>query len=362
MATPKGTLWEIESHTEAKHEILRRYLSAWFPILDKYKRLVYIDGFAGPGRYKGGEPGSPIIALDVAIHNKKPLVSEIVFWFIEENAGRIKHLNSELSNIKVPSNFILNVVEGRFEDNFSKIKKSVDLGLNKSIPTFAFLDPFGFVGLPYTILANLLKYRSTEVFITFMVDSMNRFIEEPGSQRHILEFFGTDEALEIIKKKGDRVKNLRALYQKQLNKIACFVRFFEMRNKSNRKIYYLFFATNNATGFKKMKESMWKVDESGNFRFSDSTDPNQEVLFDPGIEQIQILSTILLKQFSGQKNILEQDIEKYVEIETIFTEKHMKRALRKLEEENKIYVNNLKVNGKPRIRNKFPEDTIISFI
>ena len=27
------TVWQIEEHTKAKHEILRRYLSAWFPIL-----------------------------------------------------------------------------------------------------------------------------------------------------------------------------------------------------------------------------------------------------------------------------------------------------------------------------------------
>lgn len=38
MAIPKETIWEIEPHTQAKHEILRRYLSAWFPILGKYNK------------------------------------------------------------------------------------------------------------------------------------------------------------------------------------------------------------------------------------------------------------------------------------------------------------------------------------
>jgi three-Cys-motif partner protein len=64
MAKPTETLWEIEPHTKAKHEILRRYLGAWFPILgSKIPKIVYIDGFCGPGRYKGGEEGSPIIAI-----------------------------------------------------------------------------------------------------------------------------------------------------------------------------------------------------------------------------------------------------------------------------------------------------------
>ena len=32
----------------------------------KNRRLVYIDGFAGPGGYTNAEKGSPIIALEVA--------------------------------------------------------------------------------------------------------------------------------------------------------------------------------------------------------------------------------------------------------------------------------------------------------
>jgi len=30
------------------------------------KTIVYVDGFSGPGEYTGGEPGSPIIALETA--------------------------------------------------------------------------------------------------------------------------------------------------------------------------------------------------------------------------------------------------------------------------------------------------------
>jgi three-Cys-motif partner protein len=85
MAVPKETIWEIDLHTQAKHEILRRYLGAWFPILSRYSgRIVYIDGFAGPGRYKGGEPGSPLVALDVALTHRKTLDGELIFLFIDE--------------------------------------------------------------------------------------------------------------------------------------------------------------------------------------------------------------------------------------------------------------------------------------
>lgn len=58
MSTPKETLWTIEPHTVAKHEILQRYLSAWFAILgNSFPRILYLDAFCGPGRYSGGEVG-----------------------------------------------------------------------------------------------------------------------------------------------------------------------------------------------------------------------------------------------------------------------------------------------------------------
>ena len=60
-------LWEASPHTLAKIEIVRRYLYLWFSILGtRNKRLVYIDGFAGPGRYANSEQGSPVAALQAA--------------------------------------------------------------------------------------------------------------------------------------------------------------------------------------------------------------------------------------------------------------------------------------------------------
>jgi three-Cys-motif partner protein len=66
VTAPKDIVWPLEPHTKGKHEVLRHYLEAWFPILGFTQgRIVFIDGFAGPGEYAGGEKGSPLIALDV---------------------------------------------------------------------------------------------------------------------------------------------------------------------------------------------------------------------------------------------------------------------------------------------------------
>ena len=56
---------------------LRAYWGAWVAILSRQgakvnssRPLRYVDGFAGPGVYDKGEPGSPILALKVALSHE----------------------------------------------------------------------------------------------------------------------------------------------------------------------------------------------------------------------------------------------------------------------------------------------------
>lgn len=81
MAAPKETVWRREDHTEGKHLVLGHYLEAWFPILgmgDRNGRILFIDGFAGPGEYGGGEEGSPVVAMRVlAKHSARELINSV---------------------------------------------------------------------------------------------------------------------------------------------------------------------------------------------------------------------------------------------------------------------------------------------
>ncbi len=282
MATPSDVLWPCEPHTRAKHEILKKYLQRWFPILNKHNgRIIYIDGFAGPGRYKGGELGSPLIAIEAAATHRKALAGELAFLFTEEDPARVEHLKNEITTLKLPTHFEVHVETGRFDAHVTRLLDAVDRKGGRLAPTFALIDPFGFSGIPYALLQRLLQKRSCEVLVTFMVESINRWLEHPNDQvvRHIPETFGTPECLGIAKSTGNRIAELRDLYQRQLLKIARFVRYFEMRDSEGRVIYYLFFASNHALGHMKMKEAMFAVGDEGLYSFSDATDPNQAVLF-----------------------------------------------------------------------------------
>jgi three-Cys-motif partner protein len=90
---PRTTRWPLDPHTRAKHQILRSYLDAWLPIMARWNgRIIFLDGFAGPGRYAGGEEGSPLIALRALLEHPHmtplPSGAEIRFHFVEEQKDR----------------------------------------------------------------------------------------------------------------------------------------------------------------------------------------------------------------------------------------------------------------------------------
>lgn len=363
MAVPRETLWEIDPHTKAKHEILRRYLNAWFPILNRWnQRIVYIDGFSGPGRYKGGEKGSPRIALEVAINHCQTMRGELVFWFVDERIDRILHLKQELQGLSIPAHFKVKPESGKFHEKLGMLLDSMEAKRSNLAPTFAFIDPFGFSGIPFTLIERLLKQERCEAFITFMVDAINRFLEHPRHKvvQHIVDAFGTDKAIHIAESSGNRIDKLRTLYQERLRRVAKFVRYFEMRDQQDQPQYYLFFATNHELGHLKMKEAMWKVAPGGEFRFSDATNPNQFVLFesDPTV----ILAKELGDHFRGQGMTSVEAVRKYVENDTAYLTMHMKKVLRQEESAGKIKAEAEKAGGQKRRVNTYPDDARITFI
>src|SRR5262249_16357893 len=141
-----------------------------------------------------------------------------------------------------------------------------------------------------------------EVLITFMFEEINRFLSQGQQPDNFDDLFGCRDWRKgiNIRLPGDRIKFLHDLYQRQLTQAAGaeLVRSFAMRNERNTMDYFLFFATNNELGLKKMKEAMWRVDESGTYTFSDATDPNQSVLFSAEPDR-RLLARLMVNKFSG---------------------------------------------------------------
>jgi three-Cys-motif partner protein len=289
------------------------------------------------------------------------LRGKLVFLFIDERPDRIAQLEQELATFSLPLHFSVKAEAGVFHEKLAAILDDLEAQSSHIAPTFAFIDPFGFKGIPFDLVKRLLRHPRTEIFVTFMVDPINRFIEHPNDQvvQHIIDVFGSSKVLGVARGPGDRVKALRMLYQRQLEQVAKFVRYFEMRDAKNRTIYYLFFATNHPLGHVKMKKAFWKVDSERGFQFSDATNPNQLVMFE--MDPSPALAEILLQAYVSQTMGVEQ-IQCFVEEQTPFLATHMRSALKLLESKGQIMVKPLKRDGKKRRASTFPKDVIITFL
>jgi hypothetical protein len=197
-----------------------------------------------------------------------------------------------------------------------------------------------------------------------MVDAINRFLEHPKEKiaNHIDELFGTKECFDVAMRARDRIGALRDIYQRQLENVAKFVRYFEMRDANNRVQYLLFFASNHPMGHLKMKEAMWAVDTNGQFRFSDATNSLQAVLFEA--DYAPMLWNIIHAEFAG-KEVRTERILRFVNDETAFLEKHMKATLKEhldaVSESERILVRPVKADGKNWRHGTFPPGVFVRF-
>lgn len=279
------TIWPIEPHTRAKHEILRRYLGAWFPIVKRVNPsgLNYIDGFAGPGIYMDGEEGSPIIALRTAVEHVLPMPT-IYFGFIEKDRARAETLRRVLVERfpRLPENIEYEAFDGEFVEVMRNIMDDMEEKGQMLAPTFTFVDPFGYAGFPIQLISRLLRPRASEVLITFMASRLRRFLDE-FHESVIDELFGSGDWREARRLSGDRrVQFLLRLYVRRLMEAtpAKHVMTFEMVGRDGNAIYWLVFATKHPRGCEVMKEAMWGVDPSGTYRFFDAAEGVRSFILD----------------------------------------------------------------------------------
>lgn len=341
--------WDMAAHTAAKLEILGAYLRAWFPILSlgqNFDRIIYIDGFAGPGRYKQGEDGSPIVALKAALGAIKGQPQKpYEFHFVESKRRVAAALKANIDNLKqtraVPDTFEIFVHEREtFEEAYQGHIRA-RLMANPRAPAFALVDPFGWTGIPMAIFSELMRRPSTEMLLNFMFEEINRFINHPEQVKNFDDLFACQDWRQASGMTGGRRKRfIHDLYRDQLRGTAGakYVRSFEMRNERNVSDYFLYFATNKRLGLAKMKEAMWKVDPAGDFTFSDATNFDQAVLFQPEPDR-RALRRLIAERFASRKATVQQ-IENFVVEDTPFHAGHYRKVLAAMEVDDALkYLN-----------------------
>jgi three-Cys-motif partner protein len=351
MSDTLPTVWEGFAHTFAKHQILETYLKAWIPIMSRQSQklgiseteLLFVDGFAGPGSYAGGELGSPILAIKSVLEHSYDFPIPISFLFIEENDERHIALqnNVEKYRKKIEESRRINsmsVKKGDCEKVLKKVLDGYEKNKHKIGPAFFFLDQSGFSDVSMQLIHRIMSQPQCEVFSYLNWDHMNRFLTDQTKWASLDKAFGGLEWRPALKLES----NVRSVFMLKTYKTALkekgstkYVWHFAMCDANDKLLYWLFFCTNNLRGLEEMKRAMCKADPGYRFRFSDKDDPLQLNLF--GSYQDEMLAQDLAAILQG-KMLTASKVKEYVLTETpayIY-----KTSLKILEEKGLLMVRN----------------------
>lgn len=370
---PKTTKWNLDPHTEAKHELVRLYLEAWLPVMSMRKspprRLVLLDGFAGPGVYSRGERGSPLVALQTLLeHASFERMSQIRFNFVfcEIEPERFASLDEQVAAYKRmhrawPSNVHTYVKNLSFVDGGIWLAEQMDrIGKPRvQPPLFAFIDPFGVKGLPIDLIRRLMQPDGAEVLVNYMRNTVQRFAGAGNLDQHLRDLFGNEDFADIDDH-PDRQARLRAMYPDRLREVCGFEHTlsFEMVNLSGQS-YDLVYGTRSLMGIEKMKDAMWKIDPNGGFKFEDRRVGTLSFLASDAM-RIPMVKAELLRGLVNQGPVSDEDIRRFILLETPYRAAHWKAPLAELEKEGRVRL--VSTPSTNRRLGTYPKGTVVELV
>jgi len=361
------TIWKARPHTIAKIAILEDYLKKWFAVMGQTVRkpLVYIDGFAGPGRYTNHPTGSPIAALRAAQGSRGACGSRWIAQdthcvFIEYERDVFDHLVEHLAPFNGQSGLHIHPFHDSFEDGLLAGAQREPLILADGIPRFAFIDPFGPTKASFARVRQLLASPLAEVLVNLDADGIGRILKAGDWSRHeslLTVIFGDESWRDELTATDDfrgLCRQVLALYRKKLLAIPRveFVWSFEMAKKTDSIDYFLVFASRHPEGMRKMKESMKRIGQGDEYRFCDAA---------VGQEHIDLFSDADMDRASDQmreyfrgKHVAYRDLDLFALKETSYL--NPKKMAMRLEKRGLIHV--VAKDGVKRRPNGFKEEEI----
>ena len=271
--------------SERKDQILGYYLVPYLPKLRTQRRpICIVDGFAGPGQFEDGNPGSPlIICRTIDSEIKKDPALRVSALLIEPDEVLFEELKRRVQGFA-----FADARRAQFLDLVPLIEERA-----RTHSLFLYLDPFTVEGLAWEALDRVFAYlrtgTSVEILLNFNVDSLARrglaaltasppevsdeipLPEWEPVENPILadldRIVGGDWWQSILLESSpyaDRVKKLTSRFCLQLHNRFKEVCFHEVREKWQHLVpkYVLVFASRHPDALELMNDAMTKSREA----------------------------------------------------------------------------------------------------
>lgn len=361
---------ESSEQSRVKSIIVSKYFKAWAKVMIGAQRrfpgkadgkIVYVDLFAGPGRYKDGTTSTPLLVLEMAIGDDQ-IRKRLITIFNDKDKGSASSLMQEIKKLSgietlkyVPQIHTMEV-GADIVDIFQK---------TKSIPTLSFIDPWGYKGLSLQLVNSVVKDWGCDCIIFFNYNRINMGLCNELVKPHMDSLFG-EERVDVLRKRLLSLpsKKREATITEEICEALVemggkyILPFRFKNNRGMRTSHHLIFVSKNFKGYEIMKEIMAKESSATkqgvpSFEYNPA-DERQPFLFELS-RPLDGLEELLLDDFAGQKLSM-QNIYKQHSIDKLFIKSNYKQILLKLESTGRI-----KTFPKKRRKGTFGDTVSVTF-
>ena len=326
-------LWALEPATAAKHRLYKRYLDAWWPILLQprsrdgrlWPRVTYLDAFAGPGRYLGGEEGSPVFALQrLLCHDATERMrlsrDRVRLLFMEKRRDRYEYLQGELERRFGGLDELPVWPEAYHAEAGAAAEGLLEKTSAWGHPILGVFDSWGNVNVPLRLIGRIAHNPASEVIVTFGPNWFSRR-ENLEPDRLDVVFGGRKywEPADQEQRTDERWRAWLATYRAALGRAGFrFQLHFQIVPKTGQHLY-LVYGTNHEKGVEVMKDAMCDVDGNDGMGFADPRTrgaplPGQEMLLWGGPKNPELLE--LVRQRLEDGSVTLADLGHWLLVET----------------------------------------------
>lgn len=351
-----------------KTRIITKYFFTWSRVMiqsqkinRKFSKIGYIDLYAGPGKYEDGTNSTPIIILTQALKDKD-ISDRLLALFNDKSEENVKSLRETIGNIegieKLKYPPVINNVD--VDDEIAKIFEDMHM-----IPSFFFIDPWGYKGLSIRLINALLKDWGCDGVFFFNYNRINMAISNKKFNENMNNFFGEERAKSLrekiknqnaVEREATIIDGLCNALKEYSYKYILPFRFISC--ETNKTSHYLIFVSKEFLGYEIMKEIMYKEssecnDDIGSFEYDPSAKLAKQTLLFNTSGSIQDLKNLLMKDFHGKKLTMDE-IYRQHSIDKPYVKRNYKRALLELETEKAI-------EASPHRSKTFGDGVIVAF-
>lgn len=227
----------------------------------------------------------------------------------------------------MPANVAVHIEPGEFETTFGAVIDGATGPGRRLVPTFAFIDPFGYSSASMSLTGRLLDFPRCETLVFLPLSFVHRFVGRDGQEAALTSLFGCEDWRQAIELSGAaRSAFLLELFERQLagHDGVEHVRSFQLRTQDGND-YRLVFGLGHRKGLEIAKDAMWKVDPVGGTSYVAMTESGQEVLF--GSAELVDTAPLLvqLRTTFGMDWFTIEQAEDCALLETPFRKGHLRR-------------------------------------